>query len=232
MTDSRIIIPLDGMNVEDALSLADELEGQVWGFKANDLADSVGVDIVSELRPFGRVMADLKLADIPNTNRNRAAKWAEADLLTIHASNTLKAIKAAVNGAGDVPVLGVTVLTSYTEADCLDTFGCSISEAVIRFAKRAKFGGCAGIVCSPLELKVLAKVEELEGMMRVTPAIRPHWHQKDDDQKRKATPGQAIKDGASFLVIGRPITDADDPVEAAKLTNEEVNKALEELKED
>ncbi len=124
--------------------------------------------------------------------------------------------------------LAVTVLTSLGEEDVLRIYGCSVEAAVLKFARDAATANMSGIVCSPKELEMLAQYPELKGLLRVTPGIRPAWHQKGDDQKRVMTPAEAIKAGADFLVIGRPIIEANNRKEAFNYTVEEVARALEE----
>lgn len=232
MAESRIIIPLDGKTEEDALELAEKLKGHVWGFKVNDLLLDCGADIIRELMQYGNVMADPKLYDIPNTVANSAKKIAStgANLCTVHASGGIAMMKAARDSAGALgtSILGVTILTSFDEENAHLIYGAPIKAKVLEMARMARSARVSGIVCSPLELAFLKDQPGIDGLIKVVPGIRPDWHQKDDDQKRKATPADAIRDSARFLVIGRPITGADDPVEAAERTNEEVEAALKE----
>jgi hypothetical protein len=126
-------------------------------------------------------------------------------------------------------VLGVTVLTSHGEESCISTFGEKPGPKVVQFAKMLAEVGADGIVCSPQELELLAKYPELKKLKRVVPGVRPEWA-PTQDQKRPMTPGEAIKAGADFLVIGRPITqppkEIGGPVEATQKIAEEIEKAL------
>jgi orotidine-5'-phosphate decarboxylase len=231
--DSRIIIPLDGKTEEEALELVEKLKGRVWAFKVNDLLADCGVEIIVELKHQGcNVMADPKLYDIPNTVKNTARKIAAAgaNLCTVHASGGLAMMKAAQDSVM-MGILGVTILTSFDEENAHLIYGAPIKAKVLQMARMAQMAGCIGIVCSPKELAFLKGQPGTEELVKVVPGIRPAWHQKEDDQKRKATPGDAIRDGAKYLVIGRPITGHDNPVEAAEMTNEEVEAALKELDE-
>ena len=220
---SPIIVPLDGMTVERSLALAEQLAGSVWGFKVNDLLVTEGVRIVTELKRFGQVFADPKLHDIPNTVGNgvKALAAAGADLITVHGSGGRAMLEAAVRNAGPAKILAVTVLTSLTDADAEQLYSCSAREGVARFANLAASAGVHGIVCSPQELSLLQATPALVPLLKVTPGVRPTWSGKDD-QARTLTPAEAMAGGATHLVIGRPITGHENPVQAVKLINEEV----------
>jgi len=223
-----IVIPLDGMTRETALEVAAKLAGKVWGFKANDLLVECGVGIITELKQFGNVFADPKLHDIPSTVANSMAKLAAAgaDLVTVHASGGVEMMRAAVDAAGESKVLAVTVLTSLDEDSAHLIFGNPIKATVLQFARNASLAGVYGVVCSPKELEILGKQPELQPLAKVTPGIRPAWHQVGDDQKRVMTPAEAAELGATLLVIGRPILKADDPLEAAERTAQEIQEAV------
>lgn len=177
----------------------------------------------------GKVMQDWKLNDIPNTMSKAAAeaKRVKSKLLTVHASSGLNGMAAAVAHSGDAKVLAVTVLTSFAEDEAFLTFGAPSKAKVLQFARNALLAGCAGIVCSPQELAIIAKCPELTKLMKITPGVRPAGSDVGD-QKRVMTPGEAIKLGADYLVIGRPITAEADPVAAAKAIAEEIAQAFEE----
>lgn len=235
-----IIIALDGFTEhEKLLAIAEKLGPHVGGFKVNDALDVHGIRVISELlqitesNPFYQnwVMADPKLYDIPNTMKNRARPYVQAGarMLTVHASATIDGMRAAVEVGRSQKlqtlILAVTVLTSMSEEDAHLMFGNPSKAEVLQLARNAKLAGVDGIVCSPLELPLLKKRFELEGLLYVVPGIRPAWHQKADDQKRTMTPGEARKAGAEYIVIGRPILEHADPVVAANLTLEEWNAA-------
>ena len=223
--DRKIIIPLDGMNKNLALKLAQELRDEVWGFKVNDLLVQEGLSIISELKRFGLVFADAKLHDIPNTVANgiKALSLAGADLITVHASGGTKMLEAANQSAGSSKILAVTVLTSLSDVDCEYVFSRTASQTVQLLASMVADSCIPGIVCSPKELEMLNLDEATKKLFKVIPGIRPSWHGKSDDQQRTATPKEAIESGADLLVIGRPITHADNPKEAAQRINEELN---------
>lgn len=203
--DNRIIIALDGMSSAEALRFAKELKGLVWGFKVNDLLFSDS-NIIQKLKKFGKVFADAKLHDIPNTVANSVCKLrdAGADIITVHASGGVEMMKAAMANTGKSKIIAVTVLTSLLNN----------SKEVARFTQDALSAGVDGIVCSGPDLKLIKKIKGSKSLLKVIPGVRPSWYKSKDDQKRKVTPAEAIKLGADFLVIGRPITSAKDPVKA------------------
>ena len=229
--EPRIILALDNMTLEQCLALAEELSGTpgLWGFKLNDILRAKGYDIIPKFKPFGRVFADLKLKDIPNTVKNdvNKIKRFEPDFLTIHASGTVEMQQAAVEAAGDLlTILGVTVLTSYNDETCKRSYGAPVKEKVLEFATMAHEAGVTHLVSSAMDLEILKEDSKFNQMIKITPAIRPLWYQKIqegyDDQKRKTTAREAIDNGADLIVIGRPIIGADDRVEAIRLTMEEI----------
>lgn len=177
-----------------------------------------GPRAVEEARSSGaRIFLDLKLHDIPNTvaGAARAAADLGVSYLTVHASGGRRMLTAAAEATeGRVGILAVTLLTHLDESDIgeLDWPG-EPRERVERWARLAADSGCAGVVCSPLEVARLRPM--LSGREIVTPGIRPRSGRDgkvaDDDQRRVATPEQALADGADLLVIGRPVTRATDP---------------------
>jgi orotidine-5'-phosphate decarboxylase len=170
------------------------------------------------------IFLDLKLCDIPATVSRAMAVIADlgVSLATVHCGESEKMLQAAVAaGEGRVGVLGVTVLTSVSGEDIAaagfrDEYSADLKKLVVKRAAAAKRAGCAGVVCSGLEVGDMKK-RFGNGFLAVTPGIRPAWQLSSaDDQKRVATPASAVNDGADFLVVGRPIRDADDPAEAAR----------------
>lgn len=188
-----------------------------------------GPEVVKEvIAGGGKVMLDLKLHDIPNTVR-KAAKNASllgAELLTVHASGGSTMLKAAVEGVKEAgsktKVLAVTVLTSIDEETLNNELGVSKSvlDQVKSLAMLAKESGVDGVVCSPKEI---AAIRECCGpdFLIVTPGIRPKGSAVGD-QKRIKTPGEAINDGANYIVVGRPITEANDPAGAMEAILKEI----------
>jgi orotidine-5'-phosphate decarboxylase len=214
----RIIVALDVPTLDEAETLARRLTGSVGWFKVGlELFAAHGPAAVEAIRAHGPVMLDLKLHDIPTTVERAAARVADlgVGLLTVHASGGPSMVTAAVRGLGDGgEVLAVTVLTSMSD-DELDAIGAPpAAEQVPALAKLAVDAGAPGLVCAPTDL---AAVREAVGddVRLVTPGVRPAGASADD-QTRVATPAAAVASGADLLVIGRPITRAEDPAVAAR----------------
>jgi orotidine-5'-phosphate decarboxylase len=224
LSKDRVIVALDGMSEQQSLALAQEVKGFVWGFKVNDLLLQSGISIVEKLSKLGRVFADPKLCDIPNTVGNSVRRLAEAgaDLITVHTSAGRTALERACKERGEARILAITVLTSLDELDTNYLYKRNPVNAVLSMANFAKDAGVQGIVCSPIELSTLKEKGGFESLLKVTPGIRPSWYGVEDDQKRISTPHEAINNGASYLVIGRPITKSENPVDAAKKISEEL----------
>jgi orotidine-5'-phosphate decarboxylase len=222
--DNPIIVALDGMMMDRALSLAMALKDRVWGFKINDLWTRHHMQAVDALKPYGRVFVDAKFHDIPNTVKNHVESLEymcheDVSIATIHATGGVEMMKWAVQTAKGTPlkIAAVTVLTSLDLKNLQEMYETPLTVEMIvsRLAHMAEGAGVDYIVCSPKELNLVAV---RQGMKCIVPGIRPAWHQKADDQKRTATPADARKGGATFMVIGRPITEAADPVKAAEDT--------------
>lgn len=226
-----ILVALDVPSAEEALLLARRLQHSVGGFKVGlELLMGPGPAVVGLIADLGLpVFCDAKLHDIPNTVRHAAARLAllGARWVTVHATSGREALEAAVEGlqvgGRDAGVLAVTVLTSMADDD-LRGIGVkdSVGRQVSRLVRLAQDAGAEGVVCSPRELGVAREVAPV--LLRVTPGIRPAGSAADD-QRRTATPAEAVVKGADHLVIGRPITHADDPVEAAERILAEVRAA-------
>ncbi len=177
------------------------------------------------------VFWDGKWDDIPNTTQGAAKAIQPLSPLffNVHAAAGRKAIERAVANKGHSKVLGVTVLTSIDPDECQSIFGDVPRKVVIRFAGMLLEEGADGIICSPQELTILRQQPALQELLMITPGIRPAWAAASD-QKRVMTPGEAVKAGADYLVIGRPITqppkETGSPVTAANLIAEEITSAL------
>ncbi len=232
-----IIFPLDVPTPDEARRYIGLLAGHVGMFKVGlELFIECGPDIVRTARRSGRagVFLDLKLHDIPATvaRAMRRAADLEVGFATVHCAGGAAMLAAAVEaGRGRVGVLGVTVLTSLTAPD-LSAIGVAerwagdIGALVARRAAMAHAAGCAGIVCSGREAGIV-KARFGPAFTTVTPGIRPlAGNAPADDQKRVVTPADAVRNGADYLVIGRPIRDAFDPVEAARRIAAEIGAAL------
>jgi orotidine-5'-phosphate decarboxylase len=223
-----IIAALDVPTVDQALKLAQQVAPAVGAFKiGKELFTSAGPDIVRRVRDTGAsVFLDLKFHDIPNTVAKAVAAAVRMDvqMLTIHASGGSEMMRAAEQAAQQTAaqlgrpaplVLGVTVLTSQDSTTLAELGGeTDVAKQVERLALLAAKSGLRGLVCSPLEIVALRRILPPE-MQLVTPGIRTGT-EKADDQKRTLTPREAVQAGASWLVIGRPITAAADPRAAAE----------------
>jgi len=227
----RLAVALDLPSEQEALKLVDRLGDTCQWFKVGmELYYAAGNSIVQQLRDRGfNVFLDLKLHDIPNTVAGavRSVAQAGASLLTIHAGGGAAMMSAAAEAAsapGSPRLLAVTVLTSM-DANELTGIGITASpaEQVLRLAKLAQASGIDGMVCSAEEVATLRK-ETGPNTLLVIPGIRPTGSAVED-QKRIATPAQAITHGASMLVVGRPITRAADPAVAAQAILEEIEQA-------
>jgi len=214
----RIAVALDVPSVREADLLAASLVGAVGWFKVGlELYLAHGPEVVTAIRTHGPVFLDVKLHDIPTTVERAAARIAElgVGLVTVHAGGGADMVRAAVDGLdGHGQVLAVTVLTSMSDDDLASVGAPGAAGQVPRLAGLAVEAGAAGLVCAPRDLRV---VRETVGpdVLLVTPGIRPSGS-GEDDHARAATPARAVADGADLLVIGRPITRADDPVAAAR----------------
>ncbi len=228
---NRLAIALDLPDAQQALALVDSLGDTCQWFKVGmELYYIAGNGLVQELRQRGfDVFLDLKLHDIPNTVAGaiRSATRAGASLLTVHASGGSAMLSAAAEAAsapGAPRLLAVTVLTSM-DANELSGIGIAASpaEQVLRLARLAQAAGIDGMVCSAEEVATL-RSELGDDAMLVIPGIRPAGS-PIGDQRRIATPAAAIAQGASMLVVGRPITRAADPASAARAILDEITHA-------
>jgi orotidine-5'-phosphate decarboxylase len=235
----KIIVALDVPNADAALRLARKLHGHVGMFKVgSEVFTAAGPGVVRTLITSGmHVFLDLKFHDIPNTVRAAAyqAGLLGVSLLTVHASGGSKMIAAAVDGVREAAkvagigrstrVLAITALTSLGTDDLAEIgLQGSPAETVVRLARLAKSAGTDGVVASPREIQIIRRECGAEFLI-VTPGIRPAAG-AGDDQARTATPESAGRAGADYLVVGRPITGAADPVAAARAIAMEMESAL------
>ncbi len=213
-----LIVALDGRSWEALLPLLDKLRTMGCILKVNDLLFGKGIEhSLPELSVYGRVMADLKSHDIPNTVEN-ICRWLQSHApwaVTAHASGSGDMIRAAKKGLGDAPtlVLGITVLTSLDAETCEEVYARQPLEQVMALAEIAMNAGAHGLVTSPHEVAALR--QRYPEAILVTPGIRPAGAE-GDDQSRIATPQIAKQNGASKIVVGRPVLGANDPVQAVK----------------
>ena len=234
MADDRLIVALDVSTMDEVKAIVTSLGDSVSFYKVGmELFYAEGEKTIRYLQEQGKyVFLDLKLHDIPNTVAHGVSSltYVGANLITIHGQGGPVMMKAAVQAARESAeklsverpkLLAITVLTSFDEEAWTATGGqLPISDQVIRLAKLAKECGMDGVVCSALEAKMIRQACG-EDFLIVTPGIRPSFA-TTDDQKRIATPASALQDGASRLVIGRPITQSKKPREAVRLIIEEM----------
>jgi orotidine-5'-phosphate decarboxylase len=230
-TKDKIIVPLDVTTIKASSELIRHIAGVIGFFKVgSQLFTAAGPAIVQEIKASGsKVFLDLKFHDIPNSVR-RAVESACAlgvDMLTVHLSGGRSMCEAAVVGRGTAKtlILGVTVLTSLNDAAIAEIgYRTSVEDEVLLLADLAKNVGITGLVASPLEL---VAIRNRFGSLFTTviPGIRPKWSETGD-HSRMMTPGEALTAGADYLVIGRPITAASDPLEAVKRIVDELESAV------
>ncbi len=210
----RLIMALDVPGIPEARALVEELGDSVIFYK-------VGMELFMSGDCFGfiewlkqqdkKIFVDLKFFDVPATvgRAIKALSLKGVDLATIHGNNAI--MEAAVKDKGNLKVLAVTALTSLDRGDLDDLgFQCDVRDLVLSRAKRALQIGCDGIVSSGLEVSMLR--EELDHrLLVITPGIRPVDNREEDDQKRVVSVEMAFQNGADYIVVGRPIRDAENP---------------------
>ena len=231
----RVIVACDVPDLKSLTALLDRLDGRPTFYKVGlELFIAEGERAIEAVRKrSGRIFLDLKLHDIPETVARavQSARRAEAELLTVHTSGGYemlsRAAQAAQEGGGGVKILGVTVLTSLVEDDLrAEGIETTIPEMVRARARVAAKAGIAGLVCSSHEIE--AARGAAPGLLIVVPGIRPAAGPgaAAGDQKRVATPSGAIRNGADYLVVGRPLRDAPDPAKAFEALVDEVGASL------
>lgn len=227
----RLIFALDVADTDAARALVERLGDTVTFYKVGlELAMSPGYfELIDWLKARGKkVFVDVKLFDVPATVAAAVARLdaRNVDFITIHGNQgIMQAAGEARKGAAKI--LAVTSLTSLDRGDMDDLgFDCDIDELVLSRARRALEAGCDGVVSSGLELDKL-RAEAPETLITVTPGIRPvDNNAPPDDQKRVMTPARAIAAGADYLVVGRPIREAVDPMAAASAIQQEIADAV------
>jgi orotidine-5'-phosphate decarboxylase len=223
----RLIFALDVPNLEEAQALISNLGDSVEFYKLGLEVFLSGhyFELLAELKGKGKkVFADLKLFDIPATVAAAVRQLSrhEVDFCTVHGNDSM--LKAAAEAKGNMQILAVTALTSLDQGDLDDLgFQCDARTLVLSRARRALQLGCDGVVSSGMEVAALREHADAR-LITVCPGIRPIHN--DDDQQRVMTPYQAIKDGADYLVVGRPIKSADDPATAAEAIQKDIARAL------
>lgn len=231
--DPRVIVALDYPAVSPAMDLLDRLDPAQCRVKiGKEMFTRAGPAFVEQVASKGfEIFLDLKYHDIPNTVAAACAAAADMGvwMMNVHASGGRKMMTAAAERVAtlrDRPLLiAVTILTSLGQEDIAEIgYGGTPADNVRRLAALAEDSGLDGVVCSPLEVSPLRN-DRAASFLLVTPGVRPAGA-ATDDQKRVMTPGNAIRAGASYLVVGRPITGAPDPLASLAVINAEVEQAL------
>lgn len=230
----RLIVALDVDTLSRSTPLIEALAPHVGYFKVGlELITAAGGPAVVQhvQRLGGQVFYDAKFHDIPNTMAAacHTVGTIGAKLFTVHAAAGIEALKAAAENKGSTECYAVTVLTSFDEERCQHVYGETPIEKVLKFARDAVEAELDGIVCSAMELEALGQDDTFKKLNKIVPGIRPSWYSADD-QKRVMTPGEAIKAGADYLVIGRPITrppmGVGSPIDAVKKILAEIQEAM------
>ena len=231
MPDDQLIVALDLPNALDALRVADQIGDAASFYKIGlGMLTGGGLAAANELKSEHgkRIFLDMKLFDIGATVEAAVRGIAQfnLDFLTVHGDPHV--VRAAREGAGgsETKILAVTILTSLDRADLDEAMILPgrIPDIVIDRAARALTAGADGVICSPQEAAMIRALPEADGKLIVTPGVRPRGAETDD-QKRIATPAQAIADGADHLVVGRPVWQAADPRAAAQAIQAEIAAA-------
>lgn len=221
----RLIMALDLPSIDEAKALVAALDDSVVFYK-------VGLELFMSGDYFGfiewlksrgkKVFVDLKFFDVPETVARavRALSRTGVDFATVHGNDAI--MRAAAREKGDVKILAVTVLTSLDRGDLDDLgFTCDIGELVLSRARRSLAAGCDGVISSGLEVPFLRRDVD-EKLLVVSPGIRPVENRPEDDQKRVVTVEQAFRNGADYIVVGRPIRDAANPKDAARAAQRQI----------
>ncbi len=225
-SNERLIFAMDVPSCDQARALVETLDESVMFYKLGlQLMMSGGYFELLEwmLAHNKKVFADLKFFDIPATvgSAVRQLKDRGASFVTVHGNQSI--MEAAADNKGeDLKVLAVTVLTSLDRGDLDDLgFDCDIEALVVSRARRALEAGCDGVISSGLEVPMLRELVD-ESLLVVTPGIRPVDNRPSEDQKRVVTVEKAFSNGADYIVVGRPIRDAEDPRAAAVSMQESI----------
>ncbi len=237
----KLIFALDAASMEEALSWVELLSGHVGMFKVGkELFTAVGPEIIESIKQKGqKVFLDLKFHDIPNTvaRAAEAAVKADVDMFNVHALGGSRMIQETVSAACACAdklgktrpiILAVTVLTSLNNDDIAEIgFEKSTNELVLHLAKMAHKAGASGVVSSAQDIAVL-RADLDDKFVIVTPGIRGIGEEAKDDQKRTLSAYEAVKSGADYIVVGRPIRKAEDPLKACLQINQEIAAGLAE----
>ncbi len=225
MTDPRIIVAIDTFDLSKANTILDHLDPDLCRIKIGSIVfNALGKSFLRSVSQRGfKIFLDLKLHDIPNTVCETILGFndCEIEMLTVHLSGGEDMLTKAMDAGYNIntKVIGVSVLTSLNESDTLALFSNSLNDQIVNLFKMAKKTNLDGIVCSPLELEIANNILH-PNTIKITPGIRDI--KVEDDQARTMSAKSAIEHGASFLVIGRPITEAEDILKELKNFNDSI----------
>ena len=227
MTDPRIIVAIDTYDLEEANAILDQLNPNLCKIKIGSVVfNSLGKSFLQEVSSRGfKIFLDLKLHDIPNTVHEAILGFHDCsiDMLTVHLSGGEEMLKKAMLAGKSInaKVIGVSILTSLEESDTLSLFDNKLDHQVRNLFEIAVKANLDGVVCSPHELEMSNTILNSDSI-KITPGIRDI--KVEDDQARTMNAKEAIEQGATFLVIGRPITQAQDISTALKTFSDSIEK--------
>ena len=227
MTDPRIIVAIDTFDLKKANTILDQLDPELCKIKIGSVVfNSIGKSLLHEVFQRGfKIFLDLKFHDIPNTVHETILGFHDCniDMLTVHLSGGEEMLKKAILAAQIIKtqVIGVSILTSLDESDSLTLFNNSLNDQIVNLFKLAKKTKIDGIVCSPHELEIANTILGTHSI-KITPGIRDI--KVGDDQERTMSAKEAIQKGSTYLVIGRPITQADDIANALQYFNDTIHE--------
>ena len=210
LVKKNIFVACDFSSQDEAISLIEQIKDNIFGIKVGlQYITSTGINGVKALSKFNLpIMYDVKAFDIKNTLKgyDKSLKKIGVSYATIHLLNGEEALKTIVNEAKDIKFIGVSVLTSFSNED-LESLGFKndVENQVQKLVKIASKANLHGVVCSPLEVKMVKKIDSK--LLCFTPGIR--LQSNNDDQKRTMTPKEAINEGSDYLILGRPLTSGD-----------------------
>jgi len=228
MTQKKIIVALDSDNLKNAISLVNNLKNDVYAFKIGyEFFLNFGINGYESIQQENvKIFLDLKLHDIPNSVKSGIDAITKLNpyFTTIHISGGDKMQEAAVSVKKDTKIIGVSILTSFDSSQTKKYhYNDNLENIVADYTHYALINNLDGVVCSPKEIEIVKKIAS-DKLIIITPGIRPSGSLSvQDDQKRFMTPNKAIKCGANYLVIGRPITQSSKPLE----TVQKINSTLE-----
>tara|TARA_B100001758_G_C18290388_1_gene546684 strand:+ start:166 stop:849 length:684 start_codon:yes stop_codon:yes gene_type:complete len=227
MTDPKIIVAIDTFDLTEAIAILDQLDPKLCRIKIGSVVfNALGKSFLKDVSMRGfKIFLDLKFHDIPNTVHESILSFYDCsiDMLTVHLSGGEEMLKKAMLAGKSInaKVIGVSILTSLKELDTLTLFSNSIHDQITNLFKLAKKVNLNGIVCSPLELELANNILD-SNSIKITPGIRDI--NRKDDQARTMNAKDAAEKGATFLVIGRPITQARDVSAALKTFSDSIEK--------